>query len=800
MKRFLSLLLVLVMVLGMLPVTVFADVGKFTDPAMDYIDVTDPDNLGRAVTDGNGHYVDTFAYAAKQQGYIWLEKIALDSAIAWSTDGSTVPMDTVDKVEGTRYANKKWLSYENDGHTLGKYDGEYVWVILDFVKLYDIKNQCYVEPTTSSQFTLDPDNDGLSGGEVVPVGMYTQEYYYDVWTDLYLEAYVPMWVGFPSGSENMTVTMDGQTLKPRSEAWTESLGSHTPGMYWVMGGGTAGSSTQTTYPCIARSLFVNSPVHYVYDVKPVINSVTVNGESVADCATYISNSEKVTVKTTYDSVLSQALQDYGCSVKQLSAYYLNGEKINVAALTPVSNGDGTSTKTYSRNLTAGDTLKVESWLEVTWPDGSKDRVDEHTASVTYKKQYIDYVDIVDIDLPEAGARPDMEYDIISANLDEKKTKIEWFECDKNGRYDSTKPLSATDLYKEDTYYRVNVTVYPREGYVFDSRNLMAYINDPSVEYYFANDGLVLFDYYSVHEVDTKNTIDVFLNSKDFVTIKDGDYLAQSSDTPTTAKPTNNYIYYKDGVLYLNNYERNVHLRFSEKHLEVVFSGDNAIRGFESNYNDYDYTAIAFYGGADDYLDLNGMGRSSCTITAYAAFFNGGNYVLDDGTYVAFWWTDYVEVNGGADIKLHLSQYGPFSEADVTLCVNEGAVEFADLGTWQSDWLLTDLAITGGTAYVRGSYKDEYALWDQVSDFNDYDYLLVKNPETTPPAGALLGDVNLDGQVNSIDSNLLKRSVAGEYQIDEASPAAVNADINGDGQINSIDSNLLKRMVAGEYKP
>ena len=65
---------------------------------------------------------------------------------------------------------------------------------------------------------------------------------------------------------------------------------------------------------------------------------------------------------------------------------------------------------------------------------------------------------------------------------------------------------------------------------------------------------------------------------------------------------------------------------------------------------------------------------------------------------------------------------------------------------------------------------------------------------------LIGDVNVDGQVNSIDSNLLKRSVAGEYMIDAGSPAALNADINGDGQINSIDSNLLKRMIAGEYKP
>ena len=376
--------------------------------------------------------------------------------------------------------------------------------------------------------------------------------------------------------------------------------------------------------------------------------------------------------------------------------------------------------TSGYTLADGYTVKING-IAATKKSGNTWYVDKTITGI------VDYVDIVDIDLPEAGARPDMEYEILSGNLDAKKTKIEWFECNKNGSYVSTTPLAATDLYKEDTYYRVNVTVYPREGYVFDGRNLSAYINDPAANYYYNNDDSVtMFAYYSVHEVDTKNTIDVFLTSKNAVTLKDGEYLAQNSDTPTTAAQSDNYMYYKDGVLYLNNYKRSVHLRYSEKHLEVDFSGDNAICGFESNYNDYDYTAIAFYGGADDYLDLDGMGRSSCTITAYAAFFNGGNYVLDDGTYVAFWWTDYIEVNGGADIKLHLSQYGPFSEADVTLCVNEGAVEFEDQGTWQSDWLLADLTIANGTAYVKNSYKDEYALWDQVSDFNDYDFLLVQN--------------------------------------------------------------------------
>ena len=60
-----------------------------------------------------------------------------------------------------------------------------------------------------------------------------------------------------------------------------------------------------------------------------------------------------------------------------------------------------------------------------------------------------------------------------------------------------------------------------------------------------------------------------------------------------------------------------------------------------------------------------------------------------------------------------------------------------------------------------------------------------------------GDVNLDGIINSIDSNLLRRIVASAYTVESGSPQALAADFNGDGAINSIDSNLLKRKIAGK---
>lgn len=61
---------------------------------------------------------------------------------------------------------------------------------------------------------------------------------------------------------------------------------------------------------------------------------------------------------------------------------------------------------------------------------------------------------------------------------------------------------------------------------------------------------------------------------------------------------------------------------------------------------------------------------------------------------------------------------------------------------------------------------------------------------------LLGDVDLNGKVNSADSNLLKRMIAGSYYVEVGSDSFKAGDIDGDGKLNSVDSNTLKRIIAG----
>ncbi|MBO5869602.1 MAG: DUF4855 domain-containing protein, partial [Clostridia bacterium] len=61
----------------------------------------------------------------------------------------------------------------------------------------------------------------------------------------------------------------------------------------------------------------------------------------------------------------------------------------------------------------------------------------------------------------------------------------------------------------------------------------------------------------------------------------------------------------------------------------------------------------------------------------------------------------------------------------------------------------------------------------------------------------LGDVNANGEVNSLDYLLLKRACFNTYLF--IGDERVRADINGDGTINSADYLLVKRIAFGTYK-
>ncbi|MBE6587065.1 MAG: hypothetical protein E7647_01465 [Ruminococcaceae bacterium] len=74
----------------------------------------------------------------------------------------------------------------------------------------------------------------------------------------------------------------------------------------------------------------------------------------------------------------------------------------------------------------------------------------------------------------------------------------------------------------------------------------------------------------------------------------------------------------------------------------------------------------------------------------------------------------------------------------------------------------------------------------------YDYTGIVTCTYTVKGDFVLGDIDGDGILTAMDSNLLKRIIANIL-----SSIPPSADVNGDGAINAIDSNLLKRTIAGQ---
>lgn len=77
------------------------------------------------------------------------------------------------------------------------------------------------------------------------------------------------------------------------------------------------------------------------------------------------------------------------------------------------------------------------------------------------------------------------------------------------------------------------------------------------------------------------------------------------------------------------------------------------------------------------------------------------------------------------------------------------------------------------------------------------------PTVALPASAVvgvynqsLGDLNVDGKVNSIDYRILKRYVLKTYSLRDS--LLYSADLNLDGEVNSLDYMVLRKMVMKTY--
>ncbi len=85
--------------------------------------------------------------------------------------------------------------------------------------------------------------------------------------------------------------------------------------------------------------------------------------------------------------------------------------------------------------------------------------------------------------------------------------------------------------------------------------------------------------------------------------------------------------------------------------------------------------------------------------------------------------------------------------------------------------------------------------DGIADATASTTTVVVNSDITIESSYyMIGDTDLNGTVNSLDSNAIKRMIANKIS------ATTEGDVDGDGMVTPLDSNFLKRLIVGTWSP
>ena len=132
------------------------------------------------------------------------------------------------------------------------------------------------------------------------------------------------------------------------------------------------------------------------------------------------------------------------------------------------------------------------------------------------------------------------------------------------------------------------------------------------------------------------------------------------------------------------------------------------------------------------------------------------------------------------VKVYLSNDG----TEFTEATDMSILQIENVAYWNES------KIEGIARYV----KVEFALNGSFVFLNEIE---IYGEETDYTPEIMLGDVNDDKSVDSLDYLLVKRACFDTYELSENE--TLRADVNADGIIDSTDYLLVKRIAFGTYK-
>lgn len=161
--------------------------------------------------------------------------------------------------------------------------------------------------------------------------------------------------------------------------------------------------------------------------------------------------------------------------------------------------------------------------------------------------------------------------------------------------------------------------------------------------------------------------------------------------------------------------------------------------------------------------------------------------------------DYVIVN-----KWY--RYDITKKAEITATLTDGttvkAIKEASPYAGESEAYMFRIEADGAkfnVYFTDDQYEKHWGVGSHKATVNcgnmEYDFTVKVIEDPDAPVSALPGDINGDGKVNAVDSNLMKQIILDSMKPNEKEFAA--ADINGDGKVNAVDANLQKQIILGD---
>lgn len=272
-----------------------------------------------------------------------------------------------------------------------------------------------------------------------------------------------------------------------------------------------------------------------------------------------------------------------------------------------------------------------------------------------------------------------------------------------------------------------------------------------------------------------------------ITMKNGDYLENGSSATQATKPEGGYAHYKDGILTLDNfsYEGTAGYRFVNGTSTIIYGGDAPLAISLCGTNYIKHKGLGYCISSDGDITIGGMGTLKINNDFSGIYLRGnGNLTINSGTFEL----DTIRGSG-------LSSYnGNITINGGNISARNNGIHYEDYYYWAISHGTGSLCIAEGiTAMASVDPNGELGAFD-IANIKTYDYVVMIDERDY--SDIISGDIDLNGNVNGMDSNLLKRIIAGSITCNPGTNEIIAADVNRDGLVNAIDSNVINRIISG----